>query len=206
MVGDIGTALAILRPDYWSGPGMSQPLGNLHDVVDCASRDRGPRCLGPPPLRQVGFDVDRSAIRTPWLSRLCSAEKPAILISCCTKCGGKFDDSGVRAFRVGLISEAKAAHVEECAKFLGVDFCESGLLDDDKAASVYRHSELGHSVAFVAIVCIFRSGSASTRGYFRQRYRRIGGTRGCLLARCSVVETRSILGHHARLPTPQSDT
>jgi len=36
LLGDLTTALAILRPDYASGPGMTAPLGTLEDISRCA--------------------------------------------------------------------------------------------------------------------------------------------------------------------------
>ena len=150
MVGDIGTALAILRPDYWSGPGMSQPLGNLHDVVDCARRGivvRDASVLHRFAKSDLMLIDLQSALRGYQAALGGKARNPDIVLHEMRREIRRLRREG--AFRVGLISEAKAAHVEECAKFLGVDFFESGLLDDDKAASVYRHSELGHSVAFV---------------------------------------------------------
>jgi Cu2+-exporting ATPase len=80
LVGDLAAAIAILRPDYATGPGLAVPLGALRDVTACARAGlivRDPAAfdrLGEvalvvlddhPALRRAGLDVADARGRLP---------------------------------------------------------------------------------------------------------------------------------------------
>jgi cation transport ATPase len=155
-VGDLSTALAILRPDYWSGPGMSEPLGKLHDVVECARH--GVVVRNPTALERLsqsnlllidlhcvlqGFQHSRGVNG----NGNCYADGSRPVLNEMREGIEQLRRTG--ELSVGIISEGSASHVSRCASFLGADFFESGLSDSAKAEMVADRGARGQKVAFV---------------------------------------------------------
>lgn len=105
LVGDLTTALAILRPDYASGPGMTAPLGTLEAISRCA---RAGLIVAEPWLFATLPRVTALAI-DPTVAAEADAPEVAFVRSRCK-------------LSIGLISDLPPQQARQLEGRLGLDF------------------------------------------------------------------------------------
>ena len=154
IVGDLGTALAILRPDYATGPGMTAPLGTLQDLHKAATAgvivrdaavfdkahdidlllfdlpaDISPFNLNPTPSHHGngnGHPRHSTASRFPT--------------------GRRGRRNGLQ---VGLLSAAPYKDVSQLAAQWDADFFHAGLQNGDRMDLLQHYHQIGKRVAYV---------------------------------------------------------
>ena len=147
LVGDLGTALAILRADYATGPGMTTPLGTLQDLHRAASAGVIVRDAAVfEKLRDVDlllFDLPANADTSSgaWLHANGNGQHS-------NGSGGRHrkHSGGVQT---GVLSESPGSEVRELAARLGADFYHGGLQLGDRADLIRYYGQQGKRVAYV---------------------------------------------------------
>jgi cation transport ATPase len=141
-VGDLTTALAVLRPDYASGPGMAIPLGTLEDLHEALASGIVVRDASLfERLRAVDLIV--LDVHDEWAAqanRLGNDDPPLAWADSLRAC---------RDARVVVVSGAPGSEVEPLRRRLGADFCCGDQTPAAKAELIERCSAAGHHVAYV---------------------------------------------------------
>ena len=154
-VGDVATALAILRPDYATGPGMAAPLGVLEDlyaalqtglvVRDSAAFQR---------IREVDvvlldWPPDRGANSVAAGNGNENGNGKGHGNGRSHRPVDSQDDQGLRGVSIGIVSDLPSGELERRARRLGADFWHGGLSAEQRADVVRHWTEQGKRVAFV---------------------------------------------------------
>ncbi|MFO0912536.1 MAG: hypothetical protein U0795_06250 [Pirellulales bacterium] len=149
MVGDLSTALAILRPDYATGPGMSAPLGvvqDLHTAVDQGIIARDSELFHR--IRHVQLvliDVPRGSLHE-W-------DRSAFTEAAADGAGESWWHAARRQTRheaeLGLISETSTAGLSDLARQLDADFIHGGMSHQQKVRFLEELRQRGISVGYV---------------------------------------------------------
>lgn len=149
-VGDVNMALAILRPDYATGPGMTTPLGALEDISHGLKHGivlRDPSALGRVSQADVlVIDHDRAfgecdsseVDSPPW------RDSPEELRDAMARLRTRF------GLRIGLVSGAAQREVDELGRRFQLDFACGDLSDAAKGRFVETVTlERGERVVWV---------------------------------------------------------
>ncbi|HEV3344257.1 MAG TPA: hypothetical protein VG125_28030 [Pirellulales bacterium] len=141
-VGDLTTALAVLRPDYASGPGMAIPLGTLEDLHQALASGIVVRDANLfERLREVDLIVlDVQDELAAEVDRPGSDQRPLAWTDSLQAC---------RNARLILVSAAPGCELEPLGRRLGADFCRGHLTPPAKAELIERCTAAGHRVAYV---------------------------------------------------------
>ncbi len=139
LVGDINTALAVLRPDYATGPGMIAPLGTLEDIT--RGLDRGIV------IRNVDVFARIGTIDTVLIDLGENLRPDPQFLNILAKALVQLRSDG--KLQIGLISDRTPVRTNDLADRLGVDFvrnCSSSL---DRGAVIDECQQEGGRVAYI---------------------------------------------------------
>lgn len=143
VVGDLTTALAVLRPDYATGPGMALPLGvleDLHRALDHGIIVRDAKLFQR--LREVDLIVldmhDELAVDA---NVPLPADHTPFAWTDSLRAG--------RDLSVALVSKASQRETERLGRRLGADFWRGRMTPAAKADLIERCAAAGHHVAYI---------------------------------------------------------
>jgi len=136
LTGDVTTALAILRADYASGPGMIVPLGLLEDIGQCLREgivvSNAQIFAELKEITTLLIDQDSFDVRTGSLDAAAVARMRA-----------------TTRLQIGLLSGGGQGNAHESARQLGLDFAFGGLSPEKKADLIQSCIDAGERVAFL---------------------------------------------------------
>lgn len=134
--GDVGATLAVLRPDYATGAGMSTTVGTFHDVTTALRGGivvRDPRILtdlAEIDVLMLGVSASSPVAHDAWHEQL-------------------IDLRGHTDARIGLVSEMPMSELRTMRDRLGCDFALGDLSDPTMAEFLDNCQRDGRKVAFI---------------------------------------------------------